>query len=145
MHMPPPFNNSLAELFRKVQAGDADALAEFLRAGADPQAFLAFLKTIAETQVLQAVRKQRRHNTQSLPAEVADLIADHSPAVPEMQSLEERWQKTLERLPLVYRRVAELRRHEYSQLEIAAELGICERTVRTAIARLREAWLKTEE
>jgi RNA polymerase sigma factor (sigma-70 family) len=104
---------------------------------ASPEAFVAFLKTIIERKVLRAARKRR---PEALTPNAEEQVMDRAPPAHEVVSAEERWRKALAALPLVYRRVAILWREGHSQTEIAAEVKISERTVRTAITRLREAW-----
>ena len=119
-----------------------------------PQAFLAYMMRVAEREVLQVKRKFARRTKggvnhekpiETLPVEDMREFVDHGPAASEVQIAEERWQRALAVLAPGYRYIATRLRDGFTQVEIAKETGLSERTIRRVLEKLRKALLADEE
>jgi RNA polymerase sigma-70 factor (ECF subfamily) len=107
-----------------------------------PEDLVAFLSRMAANKVAQAVRKglvRQKHNINreaSLEADgPADVIARQATASEILMGCEE-WEQLLARQPPVHRRVLLLLREGRSQVSIALELGISQKTVHRLIRRV---------
>ncbi len=119
-----------------------------------PQAFLAYMCRVAEREV-QQVKRQHARCTEGwvnqekplaqLSAAELERVLDKAPDACAVQIAEDRWQRALAALPPVYRYIALKLRDGFTQIEIAKELELCERTVGRAIKKLRELLLADSE
>jgi RNA polymerase sigma factor (sigma-70 family) len=105
-----------------------------------PRAFMRFVCGIAKHKLADA-RRYHAAERRSLQREVPldSVPADDLPAVDPCQELDEveTWQRLEQELPPVYRAIVRLRRAGKTQVEIAAHLGIGERTVRRVLSKLK--------
>ena len=115
-----------------------------------PSAFMAYIFQIAVREVLQ--EKRRRPNRMkasgaihALSQEEEQQIADRAPQAIDELATEEKWKNVLAKLSLEYRNVAIHKRDGYTHSEIAAKLGISERTVGTAVQALKKLLLAKEQ
>lgn len=111
-----------------------------------PDSLMALLVTIAQRKVryefrknLQAekqnINKERPMQNDSFVLALPDDSADHPSQIVIAQ---EQWDMMVDNEPLRYRRMLELRRGGLTLDQIAAEIGVNERTVRRVIQRLAE-------
>jgi RNA polymerase sigma-70 factor (ECF subfamily) len=112
-----------------------------------PQALIAFLVTLAQNKVVDAVRQRfvlQKHNVNreraldgSVAAQAAGVSA-RDPSPSQVAVANDEWRRLLAELPARYQRMLELLRKGYTQREIAAELGVNEKTVRRVLDKLSE-------
>jgi RNA polymerase sigma factor (sigma-70 family) len=105
---------------------------------------VAFIKKIAVNEVLR--EKRKRHNQMKATGQIVALtpdaqqwLTDRAASVFDKLVAADRWANTLAQLPPDHCKIAELFLIGYTQVEIAAKLGISERTVRSVVAKLRSA------
>jgi len=123
---------------------------KFLEACSSVDAFLAFLTSIAENQVLEANRKYLDYQRHNLNREVPlDTVSgnEQEPAARQASASEvliekEEWERLLQGQPLLYRQMAELIRQGYTQREVASLFHVHEKTVHRAIAKIMEKHLR---
>lgn len=112
-----------------------------------PQALIAFLVTLAQNKVVDAVRQRmltQKYNVNreraldgSVSGEAAALAA-REPSPSQVAVANDEWRRLLADLPARYRRMLELLREGHTQKDIARELGVNEKTVRRLLDRLNE-------
>lgn len=126
---------ALAELFARQIA-----VADF----STPQAFMAFVKRIAENKVRDSVRKHLQSQRSNISKEVP---LDRLPTAEEARILcadgdggpvEERLRARLEKLPLVHKKIMELWLDGHSPSAIAAALGLETKAVYRCMERSRQ-------
>ncbi len=108
-----------------------------------PEALLAFLTTLARNKVVQEFRRRLQSQKYNLRAErsaedsaVAVTLTDRQPSPSQMAQARERQQLMLQKLPDRHQPILGLRLAGKTCEEIAAELGVSERTVRRALQSL---------
>ena len=111
-----------------------------------PRAFAAFLCKIADREVGQVERKQRRRgktkSLEGLSQKENQQLVDAAPAPMAVQAAEEAWQIALRSLKSPLQRdIAQLLRHDVAHGEIATLLGTSERSVCRTANTLDEALL----
>jgi RNA polymerase sigma factor (sigma-70 family) len=112
-----------------------------------PQALIAFLVTLAQNKVVDAVRQRlqtQKYNVNrerrlegSVAAEAEALVA-REPTPSEVAVANDEWRRLLAELPERYQRMLVLLREGYSQKDIAHELGVNEKTIRRVLDKLSE-------
>ena len=112
-----------------------------------PQALIAFLVTLAQNKVVEAVRQRfqrqkynvnREHSLEgSVACEAAELAA-RQPTPSQVAVANEEWHRLLAELPAHYQRMLLLLREGHTQREIAQQLGVNERTIRRVIDKLND-------
>jgi RNA polymerase sigma factor (sigma-70 family) len=110
-----------------------------------PQALIAFLVTLAQNKVITAVRQRfllQKHNVNrerpldgSVAAE-AEGVKARDPTPSQVAVANEEWRRLLAELPARYQRMLVLLREGHTQKEIAAELGVNEKTIRRVLDKL---------
>jgi RNA polymerase sigma factor (sigma-70 family) len=112
---------------------------------------MAFVFKIAENMVLGTAReyldRQKRdlRQCEHLDDPGRDQEpADRGPTPAQAAEAKDEWEHLLQTLRCADRRVMELRREGYSQVEIARETGIAERTVRRIIDAARQSFQGTQ-
>jgi RNA polymerase sigma factor (sigma-70 family) len=126
------------------------ALFEFLTRRVREHAFendsdvMSFVFKIAQNMVLGTAREYLDRQKRDIrrcehldPTGREHEPADPGPTPAAAAEAKDEWEHLLETLPWTYRRVVELRRQGYLQVDIARETGIAERTVRRILDR---AW-----
>jgi RNA polymerase sigma factor (sigma-70 family) len=113
---------------------------------ASPEALVAFLTRMARNKVTSAVRqrlittKYNVNREQSLNGSAAFLLADQPAPLPrpsECVAAEDTWERLLAAAPEPRRRILIMLRQGKSHREIAAVMGIDEKTIRRLLERLR--------
>jgi RNA polymerase sigma factor (sigma-70 family) len=115
------------------------------RSFANPQELIAFLTALAHNKLTEATRQRMVYQKFNLNREQSlddpeviekeNLIGtDATPS--QIVSSEEEWQEFVRRQPPVHQRVYILLREGKTTLEIAAEVGLTERTIRRIANRL---------
>ncbi len=112
-----------------------------------PQALIAFLVTLAQNKVIDAVRQRmqtQKYNINreraldgSVAAEAAGL-AGREPTPSQVAVANDEWQRLLADLPARYQRMLVLLREGHTQKDIARELNVNEKTVRRVLEKLNE-------
>jgi RNA polymerase sigma-70 factor (ECF subfamily) len=112
-----------------------------------PQALIAFLVTLAQNKVIDAVRQRmqtQKYNINreraldgSVSAEAA-AVAARGPTPSQVAVANDEWRRLVAALPDRYRRMLELLREGHTQKDIAHELGVSEKTVRRVLDKLNE-------
>jgi RNA polymerase sigma-70 factor (ECF subfamily) len=112
-----------------------------------PQALIAFLVTLAQNKVIDAVRQRmqsQKYNINreraldgSVSADAAGLAA-REPTPSQVAVANDEWRRLLADLPARYQRMLELLRQGHTQKDIARELGVNEKTVRRVLDKLNE-------
>jgi RNA polymerase sigma-70 factor (ECF subfamily) len=112
-----------------------------------PQALLAFLVTLAQNKVIDAVRQRFRtqkynvNREQALDGSVAGAaagLAGREPSPSQVAVANDEWHRLLAELPARYQRMLVLLREGYTQKDIARELGVNEKTIRRLLDKLDE-------
>jgi RNA polymerase sigma factor (sigma-70 family) len=110
----------------------------------NPQELLAFLTTLAQNKVIEAIRQRlsaQKYNVnreQSLDDSRSfnkDNLVAPGATPSQVVGAEEEWNAFLRTQPLVYRRIFILLREGLTHQQIAAEVGINVRTVERAVAK----------
>jgi RNA polymerase sigma factor (sigma-70 family) len=110
-----------------------------------PQALVAFLATLAQNKVVDAVRQRfqrqkynvnREHSLDGSTAAEAAELAARQPTPSQVAVANEEWHRLIDELPAHYQRMLELLRAGHTQREIAQELGVNEKTIRRVIEKL---------
>jgi RNA polymerase sigma-70 factor (ECF subfamily) len=112
-----------------------------------PQALIAFLVTLAQNKVIDAVRQRmqtQKYNINrerpldgSVAAEAAGLRA-REPSPSQVAVANDEWQRLLAELPSRYQRMLVLLREGHTQKDIARELNVNEKTIRRVLEKLNE-------
>ncbi|HKI31931.1 MAG TPA: sigma-70 family RNA polymerase sigma factor [Gemmataceae bacterium] len=112
-----------------------------------PQALIAFLVTLAQNKVIDAVRQRlqtQKYNVNreraldgSVAAEAAGLRA-REPTPSQVAVANDEWQRLLADLPARYQRMLVLLREGHTQKDIARELNVNEKTIRRVLEKLNE-------
>jgi RNA polymerase sigma-70 factor (ECF subfamily) len=111
------------------------------RQGIDhPKALLAFLVTLAQNKVVDAVRQRMQTNRYSVNRERAldPTLAAREPSPSQVAIANDEWRHLLADLPDHYQRMLVLLREGHSQKDIAREIGVNEKTVRRVLEKLNE-------
>lgn len=112
-----------------------------------PQALMAFLVTLAQNKVVDAVRERfqtkkrnvnREHSLDGSVAVEAAGLAAREPRPSQVAAANDEWSRLLTELPARYQRVLVLLREGHTQKEIAEELGVNEKTIRRVLDKLTE-------
>jgi RNA polymerase sigma-70 factor (ECF subfamily) len=112
-----------------------------------PQALVAFLVTLAQNKVIDAVRQRfqtqkynvnREHALDGSVALQAAALAAREPTPSQKVSEDEEWQRLLTDLPANYQRMLLLLREGHTQKSVARELDVNEKTVRRWLEKLNE-------
>ncbi len=112
-----------------------------------PEALMAFLVTLAQNKVIEAVRQRLRSRKfditreKALPAVDEDTdfgLRTREPSPSQVAVANEEWRRLLADLPAHYQRMLVLLREGHTQKDIALELGVNEKTVRRVLDRLNE-------
>jgi RNA polymerase sigma factor (sigma-70 family) len=110
-----------------------------------PEALLKFLVAVARNKVMEVVRqglKTEKHNLnreRSLDGSVAIQAAGvpaRQPTPSQLFAAEERWNQLLHQIPDQHQQMLHLLREGNTHEQIARQLGVNERTVRRALAKL---------
>jgi RNA polymerase sigma-70 factor (ECF subfamily) len=110
-----------------------------------PQALIAFLATLAQNKVVEAVRQRfqrqkydvnREHSLEGSTAGEAAALAARQPTPSQVAVANEEWSRLLGDLPAHYQRMLELLRAGHTQREVAQQLGFNEKTIRRVIDKL---------
>jgi len=110
-----------------------------------PDALIAFLVTLAQNKVVEAVRQRLQSQKYDVKRERAleDVEADkeaglraREPSPSQAAVANEEWHRLLADLPERYQRMLVLLREGHTQKDIAQELGVNEKTVRRVLDRL---------
>lgn len=108
-----------------------------------PEAFVGYLAQIARNKVLDEFRRRLQtqkyniHHEQTMDrSSVACHLYDNAPTPSEVVMANDRWHDLLESVPDRQRPILEMRREGLTNEEIAAALGINEKTVRRVMKRL---------
>jgi RNA polymerase sigma-70 factor (ECF subfamily) len=109
-----------------------------------PQALIAFLVTLAQNKVVEAVRqrmKTQKYNiNRERPLEAAAAgggkVASRDPTPSQVAIANDEWRRLLAELPDRYHRMLVLLREGHTQKDIARELGVNEKTVRRVLDKL---------
>lgn len=108
-----------------------------------PEAFVGYLAKIARNKVLDEMRRRTRTQKYDVRQEqtmdrssVACHLYDDTPTPSEVVMADDRWKDLLASVPERQRPILEMRRNGLSNQEIAAALGINEKTVRRVMKRL---------
>lgn len=112
-----------------------------------PEALVAFLATVARNKVIEENRRRLEYRKHAVKNECSlekltehgfDAFGHHaSPS--QFAMARERWEEMVEQLPEKYRQMIQLRYEGMSLEEIAAVLGVNERTVRRLFQRIADA------
>ncbi|HEX5273512.1 MAG TPA: sigma-70 family RNA polymerase sigma factor [Gemmataceae bacterium] len=112
-----------------------------------PQALMAFLVTLAQNKVIDAVRQRmqtqkyninrERRLEDSVTGESGDLPA-RQPTPSQEAVANDEWRRLLGELPDRYRRMLVLLRDGHTQKDIARELNVNEKTIRRVLEKLNE-------
>jgi RNA polymerase sigma-70 factor (ECF subfamily) len=112
-----------------------------------PQALMAFLVTLAQNKVIDAVRQRmqtQKYNINrerpldgSVAHEAAGLAA-RQPTPSQEAVANDEWRRLLADLPDRYRRMLILLREGHTQKDIARELNVNEKTIRRVLEKLNE-------
>ena len=107
-----------------------------------PEALVAFLATLAQNKVIEAVRQRLESQKYDVARErpldepTADRVAARQPTPSQVAVANEEWHRLLADLPAQYQRILGLLREGHTRREVADELGVNERTIRRVIDRL---------
>jgi RNA polymerase sigma factor (sigma-70 family) len=112
-----------------------------------PQALMAFLVTLAQNKVIDAVRQRmqtQKYNVNrerpldgSVATEAGGLPA-RQPSPSQEAVANDEWRRLLAELPDRYRRMLVLLREGHTQKDIARELNVNEKTIRRVLEKLNE-------
>ncbi len=110
----------------------------------DPHALLNFLVRMARNKVVEVTRRRNGRKTgtnreQSLDGSArleAAGLTDDTPPPTELAVASEQWDRLVQGRPFHHVRMLEMRRQGYTNAEIAAALGVNERTVRRLLEKL---------
>ena len=108
-----------------------------------PQALMAFLVTLAQNKVVDAVRQRlqtQKYNVnreRPLEGEAAGMAA-RQPTPSQEAVANDEWRRLLAELPDRYQRMLVLLREGHTQKDIARELNVNEKTVRRVLDKLNE-------
>ncbi len=112
-----------------------------------PQALMAFLVTLAQNKVIDAVRQRmqtQKYNVNrerpldgSVAPEAGALVA-RQPTPSQEAVANDEWRRLLAELPDRYHRMLELLREGHTQKDIARELNVNEKTIRRVLDKLNE-------
>jgi RNA polymerase sigma-70 factor (ECF subfamily) len=112
-----------------------------------PQALMAFLVTLAQNKVIDAVRQRMQTQKYDINRErplegsvVGDGggVAARQPTPSQEAVANDEWRRLLDELPNRYRRMLELLREGHTQKDIARELNVNEKTIRRVLEKLNE-------
>jgi RNA polymerase sigma-70 factor (ECF subfamily) len=112
-----------------------------------PQALMAFLVTLAQNKVIDAVRQRmqtkkynvnRERPLDGAAAAEAAAVAAREPTPSQQAVAKDEWQHLLADLPAHYQRMLVLLREGHTQKDIARELNVNEKTVRRVLDKLNE-------
>jgi RNA polymerase sigma-70 factor (ECF subfamily) len=141
VHLRPVFDSLdfLQEVWSSFFTGEMDQKFR------DPNALITFLVRMARNKVVEEVRRRlgggksdlmREHSLDgSARFEAAGLTAD-VPTPGEQAVANEEWERLVKGRPFHHVRILELLRQGYTHGEIAADLGVNERTVRRLINKI---------
>jgi RNA polymerase sigma-70 factor (ECF subfamily) len=110
-----------------------------------PRALIAFLVTLAQNKVIDAVRQRmqtQKYNVNRERALDGSVSADgmglaaREPTPSQVAIANDEWRRLLAELPTRYQRMLELLREGHTQKDIARELGVNEKTVRRVLEKL---------
>jgi RNA polymerase sigma-70 factor (ECF subfamily) len=130
-----------------VQAVWASFFADVPRTPAfdHPQALVAFLVTLAQNKVIDAVRQRmqtQKYNVNrefaldgSVAPEAAGLVA-REPTPSQVAVANDEWRRLLADLPALYQRMLVLLREGHTQKSVARELDVNEKTIRRWLEKL---------
>jgi RNA polymerase sigma factor (sigma-70 family) len=111
----------------------------------DPNALITFLVRMARNKVADEVRKRlgggksditREHSLDGSARFEAAGLTDATPPPGELAAAREQWDRLVAGRPFHHVRILEMRRQGYKHAEIAAALGLNERTVRRLIHKI---------
>jgi RNA polymerase sigma factor (sigma-70 family) len=112
-----------------------------------PQALMAFLVTLAQNKVIDAVRQRMQTQKYDINRErplegsvVGDGggVAARQPTPSQEAVANDEWRRLLDELPDRYRRMLVLLREGHTQKDIARELNVNEKTIRRILEKLNE-------
>jgi RNA polymerase sigma-70 factor (ECF subfamily) len=112
-----------------------------------PQALIAFLVTLAQNKVVDAVRQRMQTQKYNVNRErpldgsvavEAKGVAARGPTPSQVAVANDEWQRLLAELPDRYQRMLVLLREGHTQKDIARELNVNEKTVRRVLEKLNE-------
>jgi RNA polymerase sigma factor (sigma-70 family) len=111
-----------------------------------PEALIAFLATLAQNKVVEAVRQRfgtqkhdvaREQSLEGSTAAQAAGLAARQPTPSQVATANEAWGRLLTDLPDHYQRILVLLREGHTHKEIAEQVGVNEKTIRRLIAKLK--------
>jgi RNA polymerase sigma-70 factor (ECF subfamily) len=111
-----------------------------------PRALMAFLATLAQNKVVEAVRQRmqrmkynvnRERQLEVVEAGIGNTLVGRDPSPSQVAVAQDEWARMIDELPTRYQRLLVLLRDGHTQKEIAAELGVNEKTVRRLLEKLR--------
>ena len=112
-----------------------------------PEALIAFLVTLAQNKVVDAVRQRMQTQKRNINREraldgsvavEAQGLATREPSPSQVAVANDEWRRLLADLPARYQRMLVLLREGHTQKDIAKELGVNEKTVRRVLEKLNE-------
>ena len=110
-----------------------------------PEALVAFLVSLARNKVVDKFRQRvhtqkynvaRERSLESSTAGQARALAGRQPTPSQVAMANERWEQLLEGQPAHYRQILVLLRQGHTHQQIAAALGLNEKTVRRLLLKL---------
>jgi RNA polymerase sigma-70 factor (ECF subfamily) len=111
-----------------------------------PRALMAFLATLAQNKVVEAVRQRmqrmkynvnRERRLEVVEAGIGKTLIGRDPSPSQVAVAQDEWARMIDELPTRYQRLLVLLRDGHTQKENAAELGVNEKTVRRLLEKLR--------
>jgi RNA polymerase sigma-70 factor (ECF subfamily) len=110
----------------------------------DPAALIKFLVCMARNKVTDEIRRRlngkfnlnREHSLDGSARFEASKLRSLEPTPAENVAAKEDWERLLKGLPFHHQRILKMLREGYTHKEIAAELGLHEKTIRRLIQKL---------